>query len=99
MDKGETARHVLGLVGLDVPDAVPFDVEIGDGVLLGKGFLHVILAKNPLPEPEGGADGLHGMELRYGDEAHFFRLASGDAGGLGDAFAHGFQTFPKRCCF
>ena len=63
VDEGETPGDVLGLVGLDVADAMPLHIEIGKGLLLGKRFLHR------------------------------------DAGGPGEAPAHGFEAFPKRCCF
>ena len=39
------------------------------------------------------------MELGYGNETYIFRLAPRDAGGPGEAPAHGFEAYPKRCCF
>ena len=99
VDEGETPGDVLGLVGLDVADAMPLHIEIGKSLLLGKRFLHVIFAKNPLSEPICRENGLHWMELGYGNETYIFRLAPRDAGGPGEAPAHGFEAFPKRCCF
>ena len=99
VDEGETPGDVLGFVGLDVADAMPLHIEIGKGFLLGKRFLHVIFAKNPLSEPVCRENGLHWMELGYGNETYIFRLAPRDAGGPGEAPAHGFEAFPKRCCF
>lgn len=84
VDEGETPGDVLGFVGLDVADAMPLHIEIGKGFLLGKRFLHVIFAKNPLSEPVCRENGLHWMQLGYGNETYIFRLAPRDAGGPGE---------------
>jgi hypothetical protein len=81
MDQGEAAHHEFRLVFLQPPDEVPPDVRLGQGLHLGQGLLHVVLAEKPLAARIHGRYGPGRLELGHGHQGHPGRIPPGSRAG------------------
>ncbi|CFW30306.1 Uncharacterised protein [Bordetella pertussis] len=99
LDFGDIARHVLGLVGLQVSDHDPLQVQVGQLRRLVADFLGLVLAETPQAQRRGVPDCLDGKGLAYRQQRHAFgRTCAAFTGGL-DAGLDGGQPVRHRIYF
>ena len=78
----------LRLVGLEVPDHGPIDVEIGHLLGFAVGFLHFVLAQFRTAGGHGQADALLGNGFAHGQQFDVGTVPAGAFGGRGDPAFH-----------
>ena len=101
MQPVESFCHGTGLVALQRPDEMPFDLRIRlEGMqraYLGFGFLQVVFTKSPLPAGGRFEQALSRPGLAHRQQGHTFQGASGALAGSGNALFHGLQV-GGNCC-
>jgi hypothetical protein len=94
---GVKERHLpeerLGFVGLQVPDVVKLEVEVGQRRCFVEQFLRVILPKFAAPRGVRLADGGRRLLLADGDQRDARRIAFCELGCARDAFSDGVEVF------
>ena len=84
----EMRGHLAGLAALQRADAMPLQPQGLQGLDLGNGLLHIVLAKGDLAGGGGFAHGFGGKGLGNGQQAHRAGRAAGCLFGIGNALPH-----------
>ena len=79
VDDVEPSPRLFGLIGLEMPNEMPRDGQVGRGVHLGEGFLELVLAEVDLAAVGGGPYVVEAECLGNREETDRGGVASGPA--------------------